>query len=448
MNHTRKQRHRNSVSSANLNPRKVSKRNSSRTPGSRPFSFKKNKASRNQITPRQTCKIASTCGSCTFVNQDYTTGLASKHAEGIKILRTNNILENATVTDPIASPRVLGYRNQAKLVFKASSDSQCGFQIGLYAPGSHNVIDTSGCAVQMPIINKWIEAFKVACIPLKNQISVWNPKEQQGTLRYLIVRAGFRSQEMQVTFVCSDNKLDNELKRVTRGMRDLFRISGVFVNLQSSSGNAIIGPKTNKLWGKSKLYSQLGNYEYQLTPESFFQLNSWQAENIYHRVGSLAGSQAFGDERKPIAWDLYAGQGAISMTLADRGFRVLAIEENPHSVAAGQANSKQITNPESVEYIAGRVEDVTAKIPTWAARPSMIVANPSRRGMATAVREQLQHYLQQTPSSVLIYISCDINSLARDLADFVKSGAQVKQVESYDMFAQTDKLEWLVVISR
>lgn len=406
----------------------------------------RNRPTRTPDAPKATCQIANACQSCAFINTKYSDGLAQKHQAGLKILEEKNLLSHAKVTQPMASPRPLGYRNQVKLVFRESSHTECGFRLGLYTPGSHNVIDTEGCPVQMPVINKWLKSFKTACIEHKQNLSFWDSKQEKGTLRYLMVRAGFRSDELQITFVCADNKLNSLLKKITRPMRENFLISGVFVNIQADPGNVILGNHTDKLWGKDKLLTRLGDFEYRLAPESFFQLNFWQAEAMYSRISSLVGS-SLGHESQPIAWDLYAGQGSIAMTLASRGYRVLAIEENPHSVTAGKENFKQLTEPDSIEYLPGKVEDHIAELPAWAIKPSVVIVNPSRRGLASKVRDQLSGYLKNSPGAILIYVSCEMESLARDLSCMQEHGTKLRQIESYDMFAQTNKVEWLAMLS-
>ena len=139
--------------------------------------------SKNPSSTNVTCQIAKACGSCALINTKYTEGLSQKHKAGLQVLAEKGVLAHAKVAQPIASPRPLGYRNQVKLVFRSSPRTDCGFRLGLYAPGSHHVIDTEGCPVQMTVINKWLKSFKLACVEYKDALSFWQPEQKKGTLR-------------------------------------------------------------------------------------------------------------------------------------------------------------------------------------------------------------------------------------------------------------------------
>jgi 23S rRNA (uracil1939-C5)-methyltransferase len=176
---------------------------------------------------------------------------------------------------------------------------------------------------------------------------------------------------------------------------------------------------------------------------AFFQVNPWQASNIYRRIQQIAGTEA----GQSVAWDLYCGVGMISMLLSQSGFRTLGIEENPQAIRDAQRNVVRNDLPNQPSFIAGRVEDLVDDLPGWAKSPKLIVVNPSRRGIAAPVRQALCSLLKQHPDCKLVYLSCEVTSLARDLQDLTKSGRTIRQVEGYDMFPYTDKMEWLTVLT-
>ena len=161
-------------------------------------------------------------------------------------------------------------------------------------------------------------------------------------------------------------------------------------------------------------------------------MNPWQAINLYRRVQQLAGN-ADG----AVAWDLYSGAGPISMLLASSGYKVAGIEENPFAVEDGKVNLRRNDLEDKVSFITGRVEDKQTDIPNWAQSPSPIVCNPSRRGIAEETRNYLSSVLNHE-KSLFIYVSCEIETMARDIKDLQKSGHKLRQVEAFDMFAQTD----------
>src|SRR5690606_13076588 len=147
-----------------------------------------------------------------------------------------------------------------------------------------------------------------------------------------------------------------------------------------------------------------------------------------------------------VAWDFYCGVGQISCVLSRLGFEVLAIEENPDAIQRAEQNFKRNSLSSRAMFLAGRVGEKMDDIPSWAASPRVIIVNPSRKGLEDEARVRLGGVLNAS-SPMLIYVSCDLQSLIRDIKDLERFGYKLRQIESFDMFAQTDKLEWLAVLT-
>ena len=148
-----------------------------------------------------------------------------------------------------------------------------------------------------------------------------------------------------------------------------------------------------------------------------------------------------------VAWDLYCGTCQISLILARLGYRVLGIEENAKAVEDAAENARRNKLEEKSQFLASRVEDAQRLIPAWAKSPDLIVVNPSRRGLADSTRKHLKELLAQHPKARFIYVSCEVETLSRDLKELTQSGFALRQIEPFDMFPQTDNMEWLAVLS-
>jgi 23S rRNA (uracil1939-C5)-methyltransferase len=163
---------------------------------------------------------------------------------------------------------------------------------------------------------------------------------------------------------------------------------------------------------------------------------------MYRRIEQLVGN-VNGDL---VAWDLYSGIGQIALIMARCGYRTLGIEENPEAVTAAIRNAERNRLPQSPSFMAGRVEDLIASVPAWARSPDLILVNPARTGLAESVRPILAGMLGKGKNTKLIYVSCEVKTLARDLKDLVAAGRHIIQLQAFDMFPHTDKMEWLAVI--
>lgn len=394
--------------------------------------------------PYSECLIKAECQSCKYVNLDYSSSLQEKYQGGLKVLAANQVINSARTIPPVASPRKLAYRAVAKLAVrpKPNGDADDRFAIGLFQPKTHHVVEIGKCPLHMPAIGRFIRDLKFRLN--QSLLEPWDESTGRGHLRYVVVRASHLTQELMVVFVVAEQKRE-ELKQIISLLRhDEHKINSAHMNINHDATNAIFGHETIRIAGTDKLRESICDLNLEISPSSFFQINPWQAINLYRRVEQISGAV----ETHAFAWDLYCGGGQISMVLARLGYRVIAIEENPAAILDGEANAKRNDLGEQIRFITGRVEDVQDTIPVDAAYPDLIVVNPSRRGIAKESRDRIRHVLANSAKTRLVYVSCEVETLARDLADLITSGHKVRQIEAFDMFAQTDKLEWIAVLTR
>jgi 23S rRNA (uracil1939-C5)-methyltransferase len=389
------------------------------------------------------CDKKDVCGSCEFVNTNYNKSLQEKNSASLEIFKNNFTDDEIRYLPANPSPKPSNYRSTAKLAVRpGSSDKR--FLIGLFAPGSHKVVDILGCPVHHISIDK--------ILPLLQQklddssLDPWDEKNHSGDIKYLIIRASHLTGKLMLTFVCANQSSLLQLRKIVRSLPSTM-VSSTWANINTTSGNAILGEKMKHLSGSARLRDSLGDLDLFVSPGSFFQVNPWTASLIYRRVQDLLGVSA----TKEVVWDFYCGIGITSMVAIKNGYRVLAIEENPYAIEDLKVNFKNNSiEPSYHEVIQGRVEDVlsgSATCPPWSTNPSTVIVNPSRSGLEPEVIESLTRRLAGSFDHQIIYISCSLKTLIRDLKDFEQKKYKIKQIESYDMFAQTDKLEWLVVLT-
>jgi 23S rRNA (uracil1939-C5)-methyltransferase len=246
-----------------------------------------------------------------------------------------------------------------------------------------------------------------------------------------------------LTFVVTNPQKFELIRLVNRLRRLGHKINSAHMNINNSSGNAIFGDETILLAGTPGLRERVCDLDIGISPLAFFQVNPWQANNLYRRVEIHAGRARPGET----AWDLYTGTGQIALMLARSGFKTLGIEEIEAAVYDAALNAIRNKLSDKAQFLASRVEDSESRLPAWAKDPKVIVVNPSRRGLHETARAHITHILRSNPSAKLIYVSCEVQTLARDLKALSAAGHTVRQVEAFDMFAQTDKLEWLAILT-
>lgn len=395
------------------------------------------------------CKMAHFCGACPTINSSYEQSLDDKYTTALARFREAGLLEGTTVAPAKAAPRVLGYRSHAKLAVRPAAEATVKpklgerFAIGLFQPESHRLVHLDNCPLHRPSINRLLPDLKAELEA--SSIEPYSEAKMTGDLRYLAIRASHLTEELMLTFVCHDESTKVQLKAIVLRLRQKGHLLvSTHLNINSASTNAIFGPLTKKIAGADGLRESLCGLIFEIGPTSFFQVNPWQAETIYRRVEQIAGQAGPAD----VAWDLYCGTGQMTLLLAQQGYRTLGIEENPEAIRYAEANRERnrFKPEQGPSYVAGRVEDLLGHLPAWAERPSLMVVNPSRRGLAPMARQLLLDGLRQRSDSRLVYVSCEAETLIRDLKELLQDGRRLRQLECYDMFPFTEKLEWLAII--
>jgi 23S rRNA (uracil1939-C5)-methyltransferase len=329
------------------------------------------------------------------------------------------------------APRPFGYRNLVKLVTRRERG---GLRLGVYRPGTHEVVDIRRCAAHQPLANDLLAP--LAAIIERLRVPTYDERHHSGWLRYAIVRVG-GERSAQLLLVVRDRSFPGtrELLAALRGLRGL---SSIVLNLNDDRGNALLGRRFVRLHGDDFLLERVGPLVLQSRAGSFVQANLDAARAAYARVLELAAPEA-----GLRAVDLYSGVGAIALCLARAGAQVLGIEASARAVGDASANATR----NGLAQARFETGDAAARLRTLVeqgARVDLVTLNPPRKGADPAVREAIAA-LQ--PSRV-VYLSCDPDTLTRDLDDFAARGYRAECVEPFDFLPQTEHVEAVALLRR
>jgi len=384
-----------------------------------------------QRTTSGACKLEHDCLGCPLISMKYADQLLFKQQRVAEALQKQGLLDDVQVLPVLPSEPPFGYRASAKLTFSRQREKVF---IGLYKRGSHEVIDCPECPVHHPLINKI--AAVVRDEVQRQNISVYNPRQQRGLLRYLLIRVSPFSGKALVTFVSNFRDLQQLPKLAKWLTRKVPEVIGVHQNINSSSGNVILGGQTMKLQGLPDLIENIGDIRLRIAPEAFFQINTGQAARIYALIRQWAQLG-----KNDSAIDLYCGIGGIALHLAKDAGKVEGIESVAGAVRNATENSR-LNELRNCHFFAGDAAEELQK--RSAQRPSLVTVNPPRKGCS----DELLQTLQQLQSKQIIYVSCDPDTLARDLKTLTESGYRIKQLQPVDMFPQTAHIETVVQLER
>ncbi len=361
------------------------------------------------------CPAYGSCGGCRLEHLDYAAQLAWKTSLVRELLSPLS----SEVAACVPSPRPLGYRNREKRVFAEVAGRRV---LGAYAPRTHDVVDLAGCRVSEPPLD---EVAAALCARLQNV----RPHSDGGTLRYAVIRVNHAGQVLLVLITATREFPDGESLA-----RDLVtarpELVGVVQNLNDSDGNVLQGAEDWPLYGVATLEERVGPVRLRLSPTSFFQANREIATRIYSDARDAANLD--GSER---VVDAYCGVGGLALTLAPGAREVLGIESHAASIADARA-SAELNGAANARFEVG---DAAEKLQRYHA--DVVVLNPPRKGCAPELLSAIE-------ARRILYVSCNPDTLARDLSLLAARGYRLERAQPYDMLPQTSHVEVLAVLTR
>lgn len=412
--------------------------------------------SKDEIQPR--CRHFHDCGGCVWQNLSYDKQIAYKEdivRETLEHLTPASAEVRASlpgrVLKIIPSPQVFHYRNKLELSFGYESmrtEEQNGRRIyfdenpsiGFHQPGQWStVLPITECHLYDEQIGSLLA--DVNRFMNDTKLPVYNPKTHKGMLRTLLLRRGMHTGEQMIGFVLNARKKELEplFQHFMRfggrsGLRSLMVIENTGMNDRPEN------PKIHSLIGDGKITERLFDLEFDISPLSFFQTNTFAAEKLYQAI-----AQGLDVSPRDVVLDAYCGMGTIGQYLARFCEKVVGIESNPMAVddALRSAGKNRIGN---ISFYKGKTEQVLNQQLKAGAKYhfSAIVLDPPRAGLHPKAREAV---IEHAPEKIA-YVSCNPATFARDLGYFLEHGFELRSVQPVDMFPHTAHIETVSILQK
>lgn len=404
----------------------------------------------NIVTPSENriekpaCPMARRCGGCQIQEMKYGAQLSFKEGK----VRGN--LERigevpAELLDKVMQPIVgmeepFHYRNKAQ--FPIGTDKEGHIITGFYAGRTHSIIPNTDCTLGVAVNQKILEI--ILHFMENNHISAYDEEKHKGLVRHVLIRYGFKTDEIMVCLVINGEKLPHAEKLVDK-LCEISGMTSITISVNKAKTNVIMGNEIKLLWGQTYITDYIGNVKYQISPLSFYQVNPVQTEKLYGLALDYADLN--GNET---VWDLYCGIGTISLFLAQNAKQVYGVEIVPQAIDDARNNAK-INDITNAEFYVGKAEEV---LPEYyreyqeshggeTAHADVIVVDPPRKGCEESL---LQTIVDMQPEKV-VYVSCDSATLARDVKFLRESGYELKKITPVDQFPNTVHVETVVLLS-
>jgi len=383
-----------------------------------------------RVTPL--CEIYDECGGCQLQHLSYEEQLHAKRAQVVDALTHIGKLPQILVNETLRADAPWNYRNKMQFPIGLHKGR---LVVGCFAQGSHRIINTENCHIQRSANNEL--ANTVREVAEKLHIPVYNEDTHKGILRHIVGRVG-RGNELMAVIVTATKHLPRA-KDFVRLLRErLPHLVSVHQNIQTYRNNVIMGRDTALLWGRPTILDTLGRLNFHISPRSFFQVNTRQAERLYEQA--LAYADLHGTE---IVIDAYCGTGTITLFLAQKARKVYGIEIVQPAILDARKNARD-NHVKNAEFIVGDATAVMPALYKQGIRPDVVVVDPPRAGCTEIV---LRTFANMKPQRI-VYVSCNPATLARDLAILKDLGYITQEVQPVDLFPQTSHVENVALLMR
>ena len=474
-----------------------------------------------RIEPK--CALHKRCGGCQIQALSYEKQLEFKNDKvRNNLMRIGGFSEDelsAKMAPPVGIDDPYRYRNKAQ--FPVGRDKDGNIITGFYASRSHNIIPVDDCMLGVPVNKEILDIIKA----WMNEYGIepYDEVSRTGLVRHVLIRYGYTSKQIMVCLVINGDGLDSKRrgknvnvscvasgKSTDKRDRDrasynkandskasdnkpcdsrynatdtlcerLSKIDGmtsISYNINKENTNVILGKKTVCIWGRSYIEDTIHllsypdftpqgtGITYQISPQSFYQVNPKQTEKLYSTALEFAGLTG-----KESVWDLYCGIGTISLFLSQRAKKVYGVEIVPQAIDDAKNNAK-INGITNAEFFVGKAEEVlpefyadakknitkgseAIKPEVHAAKytdeadmltPDVIVVDPPRKGCD---EKCLDTMLKMEPQRI-VYVSCDSATLARDLKILCEEKYELVKWQAFDQFSHTGHVETVCLLSK
>ena len=391
-------------------------------------------ASKDRVEP--ICPIYKRCGGCKIQHISYKGQLDFKLQRVKDCIGRIAKLDENIVKYPLGMENPLRYRNKVQLPIGVINGK---LKIGFFAPRSHEIIDMDTCFIQDDIANKivkltreWIEKFNISSCNVEGQY------EKSGVLRHLMIRRGFKTDEVMVVLVTNKEELPHKDEFIEVITNNIPNIKSIIQNINSKNTNVILGNECITLWGNDTISDYIGEFKFNISPLSFFQVNPVQTDMLYSKA--LEYANLTGDET---VFDAYCGTGTITLFLSKKAKEVYGVEIIEQAIENANINAKE-NNISNAKFFVGKSEEVIPSLIDKGIKADVIVVDPPRKGCDIKL---LKAITKVSPKRI-VYVSCDPSTLARDLKILDENGYKTIEVQPVDMFPQTAHIENCVLLQQ
>lgn len=373
------------------------------------------------------CAFSKKCGGCTYQGITYEKQLKEKQ----KIVEA--LLKGFCKVQPILGmEKPYHYRNKVHAVF--DRDRKGKPISGIYQEGTHKVVPIDSCIIEDEKSDAIIVSIRNLLPSFK--IKIYDEDTGYGLLRHVLVRRSFSNGQIMVVLVTASPIFPSKNNFIKALLKEHPEITTIIQNINERNTSMVLGKKENILYGKGYIEDNLCGYRFRISSKSFYQVNSVQTEKLYAKAIELA--KLTGREN---VLDAYCGIGTISLIASSHCKRVAGVELNSEAVRDAISNAKQ-NKVDNVRFFQGDASEFMVELAKDGQKLDVVFMDPPRNGST----EEFIDSVVAVQAKRIVYISCNPETLARDLQWFQQKGYYARLAVPVDMFPWTESIETIVLL--
>ena len=326
------------------------------------------------------------------------------------------------------------YRNKVQAAFGRTRSGE--IISGVYQSSTHNIVKVDRCYIEdkkadaiIVTIRKMLKEFK---------LTVYNENNGTGFLRHVLIKTAKNTGEVMVVLVTGSREFKSKNAFCTELLRRHPEITTIIQNVNSKFTSLVLGEEQTVLFGSGYITDVLMGKKFIISPKSFYQINPEATVLLYETALKFADIKA-----ADTVIDAYAGVGTIGMLCSDKAKEVISVEMNPDAVKDAKKNAR-LNNIENMSFVCADATEFLSELAKEGDKADVVIMDPPRAG---STLKFMKSVCVLSPKTV-VYVSCNPETLARDLNFFVKNGYKVKKIQPVDMFPNTSHIETVVLISK
>ena len=379
----------------------------------------------DRIQPR--CGVCSACGGCQFQQLSYPAQLEYKTNKVKTSFKRYNL--DVDVNKCIGMDNPYNYRN--KIQVPVGRDPHGHIVTGFYRSGTHKIIPVDKCYIEDERASNIVNEFKKLLKDFRYE--PYNEDNRSGIFRHILIRTSYHYDEIMVTLVTTLDEFKGKNNFVKEFIKRCPNIKTIVQNINPRDTNVILGEKERILYGSGTIKDSILGVDFIISSKSFFQVNPIQVEKLYQTAldyASLSGNEE--------VFDAYCGIGTISLIAAKQAKHVLGVEIVKDAIKDANKN-KKINKIENVDFICDDAGHTIEKLQADGKHFDVVFVDPPRKGLD----EKFVSSLLKVKPTKIVYVSCDPETLARDIAVLSKE-YDIINVQPVDMFPMTYHVESVV----